>query len=98
MTATTDAALQIFVDILEFFKDVPYPGYRRKQAKNKPTEAYYFLVKQNSKLLQIKKHVLLHTQIVKSEVVGTKHVNKTLEPVTKDVNETTQYGITSTNE
>ena len=43
--ASTDVALQYFVDILEEFKDVHYPWYKRKQAKNQPTEAYYFLVK-----------------------------------------------------
>ena len=32
-TTTTDVAIQKFVEILEEFKDVTYPGYRRKQSK-----------------------------------------------------------------
>ena len=44
-------------------------------------------MKQISKQLKSKKHVLLRTQIVKSEVSGTKHVNKNI-----------YYGITSMNE
>ena len=32
--STTDVALQDFVEILEYFKYVPYPGYRSKQKNN----------------------------------------------------------------
>ena len=34
-----------FMNILEQFKDLPYLGYRKRQVKNDPTEAYLFLVK-----------------------------------------------------
>ena len=72
--------------ILETFKELPYTGYRRKQAKNQPTKDCSFLVKQTSKILKINKHVLLCTQRVKSKYVQTKNVN-----------ETTKYGITLMN-
>ena len=62
---TTDVAIQKFMEILEEFKDVPYPGYRRKQSKNQPNEAYHFLMKQIYKLLQTKIQVLWHTKRVK---------------------------------
>ena len=57
-TDTTDVDLQNKIDILEEIKLLPYQGYRRKQSKNKPTESYSFQVKQISKLLKIKKHIL----------------------------------------
>ena len=52
--------------MVEEFKDVPYPGYKRQQAKNQPTEAYYFLLIFFSEILKNKKHVLIRTQRVKS--------------------------------
>ena len=43
-----DVFLQSFVKILEEFKDLPYQGYMINYVKNKPTDTYYFLVKQLS--------------------------------------------------
>ena len=92
-TDTTDVSLHKFVDILKEFKFVPYPEYRRKQAKNQPTEDYYFLARQISDLLKSNHRVLLHNQRVKSEVVLNENVKK---PGTKHINEKIQFGITST--
>ena len=75
------------MDIVKEFKYVPYPEYMRKQGKNQPIEAYYFLVKYVYKLLKSKRHVLLSTQRVQSKAVVKKHVNKTIEPEIKHVNE-----------
>ena len=60
-----------------------YPGYKKKQVRNEPTEAYFFLIKQVSKRIKIKKHVWIITKRVKLKV------NKTIG----HVNQTTQYGI-----
>ena len=67
--------------MLRYFKDIPYLGYRRNKVKNQLTEANSCLVKKIYKLIKIKKHVLLRTQGVKLEVVGTKHANKKNQPV-----------------
>ena len=43
--ANTEVVPQYFMKILKEFKDIPYLVYWRRQVKNYPTEAYFFLVK-----------------------------------------------------
>ena len=38
--ATTDVCIEIFVTIIEEFKDGPYQEYTRKESKNRPTDTY----------------------------------------------------------
>ena len=44
-TANTDIVTQYFTKVLEYFKDLPYLGYRKRQVKNEPAGSYFFLVK-----------------------------------------------------
>ena len=64
--------------LLEEFKDLPYLGYRKRQVKNKPTEAHFFLVNQIYQRLKNNKYVLLRNKIIKSGIVNKKHTNKTI--------------------
>ena len=44
-TSNNDVVPQYFMKLLDEFKDLTHLGYRKKQVKNEPTEAYLFLVK-----------------------------------------------------
>ena len=85
-TSITDIVPQDFMKLLEEFKDLPYLGYRKKQVKSEPMEAYLSLVKNNFHIINSKKHALPRNQIIKSINFNKKHVNKEIN-----------YGIASTN-
>ena len=80
----TDITNQYFSSFLKEFKILPYIGYNRKQVNNEPNEAHFFLIKDISKLIKSKNHVPLRTKIIKSDVVKTICVDKTIE----NINET----------
>ena len=63
--AITDITNQYFRKLIKEFNNSPYIGYKKKQVHNEPTEAYFFLVKHVFNIIQINKHVLLRTKIVK---------------------------------
>ena len=86
-TAINDTTHQDFRKLLNKYKKLPQIGYKKKKVHNKPTESYLFLVKHISKLLKRNNHVLLYTQKVKLEAVGTKHVNKKIQSVITSMNE-----------
>ena len=56
MFAITDITNQYFRKFLKFFKNSPYLGYTSKQVHNEPTEDYFFLIKQITKMMKIKRH------------------------------------------
>ena len=62
---------QYFRKLLKEFKNSPYLGHKKKKVHNEPTEAYFFLIKQVSKLIKTKKHFWLRTKRVKSDVNKT---------------------------
>ena len=54
----TDITNQDFSNLLKEFRNFPYLVYKKKHICNGPTEAYFFLIKQVSKLIKRKNHVL----------------------------------------
>ena len=72
---------------------LPYLGYKKKQVYNEPTEDYFFLIKHIYKLINFKKHVLIHTKRVNSGVKRKKRINETI----KHVNKNSQSVTTSIN-
>ena len=73
---------QYFRRLLKKFVNSPYLGHNSKYFQNKPTDTYFFLVKQITKIIKSKKYVQLSTKGFKSGV------NKTIG----HVNESIQYG------
>ena len=70
-TSITDIANQYFRELLKKFNYSPDIGLKSKQVHNKPTEDYFFLIKQITKLMKIKRHV--RSKFVKSgtnETIG----------------------------
>ena len=66
----------------------PYPGYNKKQIHNKPTEAYFFLIKHIYMLIEIKKHIWISTKRVEYDVDGTiGHVNQKIQYIITSINE-----------
>ena len=55
----TDITNQAFRNFLKKFKNSPYLGYKSKKVHNEATEAYFFLIKQITKLIKSKRHVRL---------------------------------------
>ena len=60
-----DITNQGFRNFLKEFNNSPYLGYKKKQVYIEPTEYYFFLIKQVSKLIKIKKHVWIRIKRVK---------------------------------
>ena len=82
-TYITDITSQYFRNLIMELKNSPYIGYNKKQVYNEPTEAYFFIKKQVSKLNKIKRYVWLRTKRVESDVNGKNHINKKLDTSTK---------------
>ena len=61
----TDITKQGFREIFKKFENSLYLGYNTKQVHNEPTESYLFLIKNITKLIKNKEHVLLFTKEVK---------------------------------
>ena len=76
--STTDITNNDFRKFHEAFNNSPYLGYRKKQVHNEPTESYFLLINQFYKRIKSNRHVWLRTKAVKSDVNGTKRVNKTI--------------------
>ena len=55
--AITDITNQYFRKFLNKFRNSPYIGYKSKQVHNKPTEAYFFLIKNITKLMKSERGV-----------------------------------------
>ena len=53
----TDITNQGFRNFLKNFNNSPYIGYKNKQVQNESTEAYFFLEKQNNKLMKSERRV-----------------------------------------
>ena len=53
----TNIINQKFRKFLKKFNNSPYLGYKSKQVHNKPTEDYFFLIKQITKLMKIDRHI-----------------------------------------
>ena len=82
----TDITKQDFRKLQKNFENPPYLGYNNKQVHNEPTEAYFFLIKNITKLIKSKSRVQLHTKFVKlgvNEKIG--HVKKTIGKVNKAI-------------
>ena len=61
----TEITNQDFRKLLKKFNNLPYLDYKSKQVHNEPTEAYFFLIKQITKLMKSERHVRLRTTFVK---------------------------------
>ena len=78
VTENTDVVPQYFMRILEEFKDVPSLRYSKRQVKNDPNEAYFFLAKQMYHIIKNKRHVLLRKKMIKSGIINNKSYMKLL--------------------
>ena len=77
-TDNTKVSPQYFMRILEEFKDVPSLRYSKRQVKNDPNEAYFFLAKQMYHIIKNKRHVLLRKKMIKSGIINNKSYMKLL--------------------
>ena len=76
----TDTTKKDFRNFLNNFNNSFYLGYKSKKVHNELTEAYLFLIKHITKLIKIKRHVILSTIFLKlgfNETIG--HVNKAIQ-------------------
>ena len=76
----TDITKKDFRKLLKRFNNSSYLGYKSKHFHNELTEAYFFLIKNITKLMKIERHVRLRTKFVKSgvnETIG--HVNGAIQ-------------------
>ena len=55
----TDITKQDFRKLLKKFKNSPYIVYKIKQVYNEPAEAYFFLIKNITKIMKIERHIRL---------------------------------------
>ena len=70
--------------LIKEFKNLPYPGNKKKQVHNEPNESYFFLNKHVSKLIKINKNVRLRTKRVKLDINGTKYISKTIGHINEE--------------
>ena len=76
----TDITKKYFRKLRKRLNHSSYPGYKSKKFHNELMEAYFFLIKNITKLMKIERHVRLHTNFVKSgvnEKIG--HVNGAIQ-------------------
>ena len=57
----TDITNEDFRKFLKKFNNSLYIGYKIKQVQNEPTQDYFFLIKQITKLMKYKRPVIIHT-------------------------------------
>ena len=75
---------QDFRKLLKKFNNLPYKCYKSKQVHNEPTEDYFFLIKQITKIVKRERHVW--PNFVKLGINNTiGHINKTIEKVNKTI-------------
>ena len=55
--AITDVTNKELRKLLNKFNNSPYLGYKIKKVNNEPTEDYFFLIKNITKLMEINSHV-----------------------------------------
>ena len=55
--AITEITNQDFRKFLNKFNNAPYIGYKIKQVRNEPTEAYFFPIKNITKLMKSKRNI-----------------------------------------
>ena len=60
-----------FRKLLKMFKNSPYIGYKSKQVLNKPTKAYFFLIKKITRQIKSKRQVWIRTKFFKLGVNKT---------------------------
>ena len=70
---------QYFRMLLKKFIILSDIGYKKKHVQNKPTEAYFFLVKHIYKLIEIKKNAPLCIQRVTLKVTRGKNANENIQ-------------------
>ena len=76
----TDITKKYFRKLRKRLNHSSYPGYKSKKFHNELMDAYFFLIKNITKLMKIERHVRLHTNFVKSgvnEKIG--HVNGAIQ-------------------
>ena len=67
-----------FRKMFKKFDNPPYPCYKSEKVNNGPTEAYFFLIKQSTKLMEYKRRI--RPKFVKLGINKTiVHVNKAIQ-------------------
>ena len=82
----TDITNQYSRKFLKIFNYSHYLGYKIKQVHNKPTGAYFSLIKQINNITKSEINVQIHTNFVKSGVnKKVIHANKTIGHINKAI-------------
>ena len=82
----TDITNQYSRKFLKIFNYSHYLGYKIKQVHNKPTGAYFSLIKQINNITKSEINVQIHTNFVKSGFNKTIiHANKTIGHINKEI-------------